>query len=102
MQKASKVARHGDVLIRRVDRIPDKAVKKADQIVAEGEITGHCHQFQGQVNVFQDANSMYAEVVQPAQLVHEEHHPIQFEVGIYEIQIQQEYDLMGEVRRVQD
>lgn len=97
-------ARQGDVLISKIDSIPKKAVPKKDLIVAEGEITGHHHQFlmNSPVELYTLGDEIYAHVLSETVLIHDEHHQIPLKEGDYLIQIQEEVDVMGNLRRVTD
>lgn len=117
--------RQGDVLIVKVDAIPDgfKSRKPEKVILAYGEVTGHHHRFEGG-----NVTAFYKEPVDGesivgggamlrgtrtdvdfitihaggASLVHEEHDAIHHEAGDYKIVRQREFDVMEGVRRVAD
>lgn len=100
----------GDVGLRRVDALPEGAelTTKNDRLVlAYGEVTGHKHQFNDQaVQVFAakvgNEIKMFVHLPAPAALYHEEHSPIAFQEGTYEVINQEEYTYEGEFRRVAD
>lgn len=115
--------RQGDVLVVRVDKIPDglRNDKPAKVILAYGEVTGHHHRFEGgNVTAFYkegDDNTMSGagnlrgtatnvEFITVglggADLVHEEHDAIHHEAGDYKIVRQREYDVMQGIRAVAD
>jgi hypothetical protein len=100
--------RQGDVLIERVDQeLPENAeVTKPDKlgrlILAEGEATGHAHA------VSAAAGALYAtqlglmlQVMEQTKVLHEEHHAIDLDPGLYKITRQREYS-PKEIRRVAD
>jgi len=95
--------RQGDVLLISIDKLPSKVVEK-DKTLAYGEVTGHSHRFENSaVCVFKDASErQFVQVEQESTLIHEEHAHAQVPVGIYEVRIQREVDLLGEVRTVLD
>ena len=95
--------RQGDVLLVKIDKLPTNLVKK-DNIIAYGEVTGHKHQFlNNQVSVFKNKDEQqYVDVQQEAVLQHEEHAHLKVPKGIYQVIIQRELDLLGEVRQVLD
>lgn len=92
--------RQGDVLIRRLSRLPkgSKAVKTQGRIVlAYGEVTGHAHAIADPgVAEFSLENAgaavrRFLKVVSEAHVRHEEHAPIALPPGLYEIVQQREY-----------
>lgn len=94
--------RQGDVLVRKVDKIPEAAKlepKAARVVLAYGEVTGHAHaiaQALARAYTMEQAGiaaRRFLEVVgkRGAQLRHEEHAPIALPPGLYEITIQREY-----------
>ncbi|MGJ4950675.1 hypothetical protein [Bradyrhizobium sp. HKCCYLS20291] len=101
--------RQGDILIRRVDKIPDQAQRSPvpHGILAHGELTGHSHRlerpqsallFQGAITLgefFLDARRA------GARIVHEEHGPIELPSGQYRVWRQREY-AQREIRVVGD
>ena len=107
----SAMFRQGDVLVRRVTRIPADAAKveNADRIVlAHGEATGHAHAIAlDEAHEFSQTAAdgvvyRFLEVLaRGATLRHEEHAPILLPVGFYEILRQREYS-PEEIRNVID
>ena len=108
-----KYARHGDLAIKQIDKLPKEAKvnKSTDRLVlAYGEVTGHKHQVKSLtddtlVNVWKDLKNTYVQVEKgKAELVHEEHDTITFDIGpIYIVKIQRERDPFTEsIRQVQD
>jgi hypothetical protein len=113
-----KLYRQGDVLLRKINAMPEfaswgKPKPVAGGIVAEGEATGHHHRMVGDAEVvtgtteFRRGNGssfgsgMFVTVAGPAQLVHEEHAALDLEAGVYEVVRQREY-APGRERRVYD
>lgn len=107
----------GDVLLKRIDKLPTNLVPLETKTLQRGETTGHSHRFEGNtVRLFstpdKTLNGMrihthdgvcYIEVTQPSALVHEEHKTINVEPGIYEVDLVREYDWESEeMRRVID
>lgn len=102
--------RQGDVLLRRINRIP-ASVKPVELdngrvVLAYGEVTGHAHAFgrENRVVMFRDDGSSgvrYLEVKEPADLLHEEHSTITIPPGRYEIPPQREYSPQA-IRNVSD
>lgn len=91
--------RQGDVLIKRIDAVPEGAQPK-DAILAYGEATGHNHLAEGAEVLIKDGKQ-YMVVRQKAIVKHQEHEQIELPAGIYEIGIQREYNVQ-ENRRVMD
>lgn len=108
----------GDVLIYTHDKLPKGAKKIKGATVAFGEMTGHNHTFYDSeacvaekfdhrsgagsknVQLFEDENkSIFAQIIAPVFLKHQEHKPIKFDPGIYRIGIVREYDHVEKVSR---
>ncbi len=86
--------RHGDVLIKKVRRLPTDVKKKRHVVLAEGEITGHSHRIKerGAATLFSDTRHLYLRVEAAcATVVHEEHGPIELPKGLYRVWRQREY-----------
>lgn len=101
--KGKRKYRHGDVILVEVDKIPAGAVKKGDNVIAEGEATGHAHRIEGG-DVFVAGGTMFVGAGSSANLTHEEHKS--YESGLakanYQRLIQREYDDEEEWREVID
>jgi hypothetical protein len=107
MKKTTKTAtttyRQGDVLIRRIDALPNAELKPialdAGRVVlAYGEVTGHAHAIVSPDVLFlinEQTLNRYLDVKQPVTLKHEEHFPIQLPAGQYEVVQQREYTPQG-------
>jgi len=103
-----KVFRHGDVLVERVDSIPEGLVKEEDTILLEGEASGHFHVLSKGSEVFKvlptkDNNYLlgYFKTEEGALLTHNEHQTIEIPAGTYKFYAQREYDEQEE-RQVRD
>lgn len=92
--------RHGDVALTRIDGLPNGAThifSGNEYVVAEGEVTGHCHKVVSKLNVWEFGGDRFLVIEENnANITHEEHgkHPI--EPGTYKIGIQMEYDPFSE------
>jgi hypothetical protein len=87
--------RQGDVYIESVRCIPPGAMRQTSTILVEGELTGHSHRIRDfrTAVVFADRDQLYVDVVADvAQIVHEEHGPIELTRGTYRVWRQREYD----------
>ena len=100
-----KLARQGDVLLRRIDELPkQKAVKRVNGVLAYGEVTGHSHQVDNltRAEVLEIDDRLYLRVGEEGVLiVHDEHSPLSLPAGDYEVTIQREY-APAEIRNVAD
>jgi hypothetical protein len=86
--------RHGDVLIKRIDRIPAGAQKREGSTLAHGEVTGHSHRIQHpeSVQLWGQGQEIFLEVKEAiANLIHEEHRTIELTQGFYRVWKQREY-----------
>ena len=89
--------RQGDVLLRKVDKLPKNAIRLESKILLEGEVTGHAHRidhgylFQFQ-ETWQPEPTIFVKAEEGTTLVHEEHGPINLDPGIYQFIRQREYD----------
>lgn len=121
----------GDVIIRKISKLPEGLTLQGDKVLQHGETTGHMHQFARDAKVavyvtvpnsVQDQKSLsaaaptglnfrtitengnkYIVVDAPCALSHEEHKPIMIEPGIYEIDIVREFNYdTYEAQRVVD
>ena len=96
--------RHGDVLVKSVEALPEGAKKRGNVTLAYGEITGHSHRIAdpATAQTFEVNGQLYLEVTSAtAQLIHEEHATIELPKGVYHVWQQREYT-PGEIRRVYD
>jgi len=94
--------RQGDLLIVKVRKIPDDAIKQNNRVLAEGEATGHLHELD-KGEVYEKEGVLYFKVDSngPATLIHPEHKAVTFEPGEYKVIRQREYEPRG-WRRVAD
>lgn len=107
----------GDVDIREIDEIPKSAKLLDTKTVMYGEKTGHHHTFNGQVLVYEPTEGetitvrdgekvpivKYVQVLEAAQLQHQEHHTSTEQPRMLAILQEREYDpLEQQIRRVND
>ena len=78
--------------------------KRSDNILAEGEATGHSHQVIGEnITVYGEEQERLLEMPNGGTVKHEEHKEITLPPGEYDISIVKEYDHAEEsVRNVVD
>ena len=88
--------RQGDLLIVKVNSIPDDAVRQKSRILAEGEATGHMHELE-KGEVYEKEGILYFRVSDGdvSTLNHPEHKAIEFEPGEYKVIRQREYEPRG-------
>lgn len=110
MKTFKNCAAQGDLLIRRIDKLPEgvKEERPKDEkyIVAHSE-TGHHHTVNSQFVKYYIASQLlaYMEVEEPTVLEHhrswDKHEALQIPTGVFEIRRQREYTPEG-WRRVED
>ncbi len=96
--------RHGDVLIEEVNALPKVREKLPHAILAQGEVTGHCHRIResADADLYATPNGFYLHVRGAAvSVVHEEHTSITLTSGFYRVWRQREYS-PKEIRIVRD
>lgn len=90
------ILRHGDVLIQKVDEMPEeaKSLGKRKEL-AFGEVTGHAHRVDvGEL--FETKNGqLYLKTDKLTKLSHEEHKTITLEPGTYKVVIKRQYSPEG-------
>ncbi len=106
----------GDVDIREIQKIPKSAKLLDTKTVMYGEATGHHHTFHGQVLVYEPTENetlqirdeqipiqKYVQVLEDAQLSHQEHATQVIPKGNYVILQEREWDVLeNQIRRVID
>jgi len=97
-----KLIRQGDVLLKEVEKTRGQRQKQKDVVLAEGEVTGHKHVLTGQVLVSEFKGNKYVELTETSSLTHQEHDDLEIPRGKYQVILQREADLLGEVRQVMD
>lgn len=88
----------------RKSTIPDEAKKKANNHLAEGEVTGHFHAAHGGgVAVLEHQGAVILDAPNGATIDHQEHKTVSIPAGEYDVDIVQEYDhFEEEARKVRD
>ncbi len=83
--------RQGDVLFTQIEALPRGLTVRKSNVVVEGESTGHAHRLVSG-RILEDAQDyLFLEVLRATQIVHEEHHAIDLEPGLYQVTRQREY-----------
>jgi hypothetical protein len=100
--------RQGDILIRKIDKLPDDlsdAKTEENRIVlAYGEATGHAHAIHSKNVLFltdKKTGKFFLIVKKESTLVHEEHSKIILPIGNYEV-IRQRFYTPGRIQYVAD
>jgi hypothetical protein len=88
--------RQGDLLIVKVDKIPEGTVRQKSRVLAEGEVTGHLHELDSG-EVYEKEETLYFKVAQGgiSTLNHPEHKAVKFDSGEYKVIKQREYEPRG-------
>jgi hypothetical protein len=94
----------GDILFECLSPFPSASRhSRTEQLVAEGELTGHSHRVRGLVNFFRDdglardiPNDLYVGHLSvkrtKAEVLHEEHLPLTLQPGVWRIRRQRQMD----------
>jgi hypothetical protein len=106
--------RQGDILLEKIDKMPDGMIKTENKILALGEATGHKHQLIGNVQSYAKRGDLrqevqVVEIVDPETfkgLVHEQHgahEPHEFTSGLYKVKRQRIWNQeLEEAKRAMD
>lgn len=99
---AKRQAQQGDVLLRRVDAMPQgeaKLTSKLRCVLAHGE-SGHSHVLESDgAEIWQVADRTFLNISKRATVLHEEHKPVTLERGIWEVGRVREYDYFQQMER---
>ena len=100
--------RQGDVILfgigkKRTREIYAEGYKdKGDNIIIEGELTGHFHKITSNGKLYEKDGKIILEAKEGCILEHPEHKHINIPQGTYEIEIQEEYDEVKHSAKVKD
>ena len=87
-----KMYRQGDILLKKIETIPEGVKPTEDDVILKGEATGHAHRIvNGSIYTGSGIGEMYIDAEVGASLIHEEHNTIPIEAGVYEVIRQREY-----------
>ena len=99
---AIKTAQQGDVVLRKLDKIPEgekKLISKKTLVLAEGEVTGHFHGIcENDSELFKIGDQVILNLAANAVLTHQEHMHIELESGIWEVGKVNEYDYFSKMK----
>lgn len=96
---------HGDLLLKKIDKIPDGATEKGSDIILSGEHTNHHHRIGRNASavILVLGAIQYLRVFDDTPITHEEHKERILPPGDYQIDQVREYDhFLEESRRVFD
>jgi len=105
LTKGVDMYRHGDLCIKRIEKLPNGLKKLSTNVLAEGEVTGHAHTLLGNdFEIYEDKKGvMYLSVSSPTEITHQEHKTKEIDTGFYIIEREQEYcPFDEEIRKVAD
>ena len=113
-QKVSVMYRHGDLLITRINAVPQSAINISSKIIAEGEVSGHKHKLVGQATVrilpgreaghkiierverghvsINRIPELYFSASEDVKLTHEEHKTLELPRGSYKVTKEREFN----------
>lgn len=88
--------RQGDILFVPIKQIPFGLKKKSNNVIAEGEKTGHKHVLEGGILLDGPVAGMFINVEgEKATVTHNEHKAITLPKGNYQVKRQREYEPQG-------
>ncbi len=91
-QHGPKIYRQGDILFKKIEKLPNQLKEKSDNVVAEGEETGHAHVLvNGALFELLNSENLYIKSEKSTRIIHDEHLPIKLESGNYHVIRQREY-----------
>ena len=93
--------RQGDLLFVSQYQIPAAAVRRPDNVIERGELTGHAHRLLDGA-VYDHAGRTYVEAGPTARVLHEEHETLELLEGFYRVIRQREYRGEEESTNVRD
>ena len=112
--KTRNLYRHGDLLITRINAVPQSAINISSKIIAEGEVSGHKHTLVGQATVrilpgreaghkiierverghvsINRIPELYFSASEDVKLTHEEHKTLELPRGSYKVTKEREFN----------
>lgn len=101
-QIANKTFQQGDVVGRKLQKLPDgeqKIIARRTLVLAHGE-SGHSHIIEDdEAELIQIGERMLLKLTKAATVIHQEHKPITLSPGIWEIGRVTEYDWLSRMER---
>lgn len=106
---------HGDVVLKKINKLPNDIKRKKDNIIAEGEMTGHAHtvDLKDSILFVDGQGNLYLKNEKPIEIKHQQHKKTftnlstgieeKLPAGSWIIDFPVEYDhFLEESKRVQD
>lgn len=91
--------RHGDLLIRRIDKIPKQCQRIDSSILAMGEKTGHHHKLEGLFQIYENPSKIkFLETFETVNLTHQEHVSIFIPKGTYVVVNERQFDPFADIK----
>ena len=112
--KMHNLYRHGDLLITRINAVPQSAINISSKIIAEGEVSGHKHKLVGQATIgilpgreagttiigrvesgdvsINRIPELYFSASEDVKLTHEEHKTLELPRGSYKVTKEREFN----------
>jgi hypothetical protein len=95
------VIRHGDIMLVKAEGARGQMKSGKRLVLAEGEVTGHAHVLEGDLEFDQATEPTFVVVRGKATLTHQEHATVEVPAGTWQVVRQREH-WGGEVRTVAD
>ena len=96
--KKPKLYRHGDLLLRQVDEIPESATPLSTSIIAHGE-NGNTHKLHGSHQVYETPDKQILFTAeQDVSLKHQEHSSLKIKEGNYVVVKELEYNVFKNIQ----
>ncbi len=83
--------RQGDLLFTQISTVPERLHARANNVITEGEGTGHSHRLLAGRVLEDGQGSIFLEVLRATQVIHPEHHAIDLPPGCYRVTRQRKY-----------
>jgi hypothetical protein len=94
--------RQGDVLIQRIEGLPEGTRPRSDAVLFHGEVTGHAHRLapESDAAILEWENDLFLQIgARGGTLIHDEHGPIPLGPGAYRVWRQREWDPSSRLAR---
>ena len=93
-----ELIQQGDTLYFPVEAVPTNLEKQTNNVIQEGEATGHAHRLtEGEIFVEPTTKTKYLRLVNAAEVRHEEHAPVYLPPGDYRIGIIREKGMFDDL-----
>lgn len=103
MKIVKKIGQQGDLLLRKLESIPNgeaKIISRKRCVLANGEHTGHQHMVEeSEAELIQIGERILLKLSKIGTVVHPEHKPITLSPGIWEIGRVKEFDWFSKMER---